>query len=93
VYPLFSLTLLTTNVEKLIGKLANLESGLSNACRFDTTPKDVLIMQHVMRVGHAINSTKVVNGQVIQLGLARTVDGLRDAGVLPETSDSIGDIS
>jgi hypothetical protein len=93
VYPLFSLASLTTDVEKLIGKLANLESGLGNACRLDTTPKDVLIMRHVTRVGHAIDSAKVVNGRVVQLELARTVDGLTDAGVPPETSDGIGDIS
>jgi|SRR6267142_623445 len=91
--PLLPLASLTTDVEKLIRKLANLESGLSDACRLDTTPKDVLIIRIVTRVGHAIDSAKVVNGRVVQLELAGTVDGLADAGVPPETSDGIGDIS
>ena len=91
--PLFSLASLTTDVEKLIRKLANLESGLSDACRLDTTPKDVLLIRHVARVGHTIDGAKVVNGRVVQLELAGTVDGLTDARVPPKTSDGIGDIS
>lgn len=62
VYPLLPFASLTTDVKKLVRKLADLEGSLSYACRLDTTPKDVLICRHITGVGHAINSAKVVDG-------------------------------
>lgn len=81
--PLFALRSLTSDVEKLISELADLEGGLGDASGLDARTQDVLIGRHVVGLANALNGIKVAGCQqgtwvmVVRESWLSPVDSLR----------------
>jgi len=84
---------LTTHVEELIRQLADLERGLGDSGCFAPTPEDVRVCGEIARCGHAIDRTEVVDDRVVQLEFTGAPYGLPHAGIPPESSYGISNIS
>jgi hypothetical protein len=87
--PFLSLAALTSDIEELIGKLANFEGGFSDTGSLDTTAKNVLIRREVARLGHTVNGIEIIDGRVVKLELAGTPNSLFDTGITPEIADGV----
>ena len=68
--PLFPLTPLTTDIEQLVGQLADLECCLCDTCCLDTRTEDILVCGEVSGGSHTIDSVEVIYGRVVELEFA-----------------------
>ena len=91
--PLLTLRPLATDIEELVGELADLERGLGDTGGLDTGAEDVLVGGHVVGRGHAVDGVEVVDGRVVELELAGARDGLLDSGVFPEAADGVRNVA